>query len=287
MSELTSFDSAAMKAFDTDAKIGLLATIDADGLPHVTLITTLLPRTPTELVWGQFCEGLSKHNVRRDPHTAFAVLTPDRAIWRGQASWTRATREGADYEAFNCRPMFRYNSYFGIHTVHHMDLVRTSPRESLPYGGMAAGALAVAAARWRLRPPPGERALQPWAEQHLAAPTTFTFVAWIRADGFPNIVPMVPSLPVDGRRLVLGRTVYRDELSHIPKGATVAVFGVNMQAESVLVRGRFGGFGRRLPVGTLDIERVYNTMPPTPGPIWPAEPLRPVTVFGSVAPEPP
>jgi hypothetical protein len=283
MSERTTFDTAATEGFDSDAKIGLLATVDGDGLPHVTLITTLLTHGPRGLIWGQFTEGQSKANVRRDPRTAFAVLSPERALWRGQATWTHSAREGEQYEAFNRRPMFRYNTYFGIHTVHYMDLVRTSPREPLPYAGMAAGALAVAGARWRLRPPAGERALRPWAEQHLASPATFKFVVWVRADGHPNIVPMVPSLPVDGRWLVLARTVYREELSHIPEDAPVAVFAVNMQAESVLVRGRFNGFRRRVPVGTLDIDRVYNTMPPTPGQIWPAVPLEPVTDFGVIA----
>jgi len=46
-----------VQAFASDSKVGLLATLDPDGCPHVTLITTLQAKDPTHLTWGQFCEG--------------------------------------------------------------------------------------------------------------------------------------------------------------------------------------------------------------------------------------
>ena len=57
----------ALTAFEPDMKVGLLATLNQAGDPHLSLITTLCGHGQQGLVWGQFCEGASKDNVRRDP----------------------------------------------------------------------------------------------------------------------------------------------------------------------------------------------------------------------------
>ena len=38
--------------FESTAKVGLIATVSPDGLPHLTLITTLQAKTPKQLMWG-------------------------------------------------------------------------------------------------------------------------------------------------------------------------------------------------------------------------------------------
>ena len=275
------FTDHDMALFHDDAKIGLLVTRSPEGLPHVTLITTLQARTPTKITWGQFTEGRSKAYLRDDPRAAFLILTPDRKLWRGHARWTHAETSGEQYEAYNQKPMFRYNSYFGIHTVHHMDLVRGGESEALPLAGIAAGTALVSTARRILRQPAGEPALRPWAADHINSATTFKFLSWIADDGYPTLVPMVPCAAVGRRRLVMAATVHRRELARLTEGINVAVFAVNMAAESVLLRGRFEGFSRRLgaKTGTSTIDWVYNSMPPQPGQIFPAVPLEPVRTF--------
>lgn len=51
--------------------------------------------------------------------------------------------------------------------------------------------------------------------------------------------------------------------------------------ESVLVRGPFAGFKRRgfFRLGLVDIDWVYNSMPPCHGQIYPAVPLKAVESF--------
>ena len=63
----------------------------------------------------------------------------------------------------------------------------------------------------------------------------------------------------------------------------MAVFGLTMKMEDVLIRGSFRGFDRKLGIrlGTVDIEWVYNSMPPVHGQIYPETPLKPVVDFGS------
>jgi len=54
-----------------------------------------------------------------------------------------------------------------------------------------------------------------------------------------------------------------------------------MQMEDVLASGVFNGYARHrgIKLGTLDIDRVYNSMPPNHGQIYPPVPLAAVVNF--------
>jgi len=148
---------------------------------------------------------------------------------------------------------------------------------------IAVGALMSAAARPLARLGTHPRALTAWAEGLVNRMSCLKFVAWIDEDGYPVIVPAVPGAVAGGRRIVLAATVHCDELARIPTGAPVAVLALDLNMESVLVRGLFDGWkgapSLGAALGTLTIDWVYNSMPPRQGPIWPPVPLRPVTEF--------
>ena len=265
-------------AFEPDAKIALLATVDPDGLPHVTLITTLMAKGPERLMFGQFSEGRSKRHVRANSKAGWLVMNADKEVWRGRARWTHAVTEGEDYELYNRRPIYRYNSYFGIHTVHYLDLVRSEPKCKLAMPAVVAGALLATAARLTSRRREEQRILKPWAASHLAGMATLKYVSWVDDDGYPLVVPVVPCAPVGSTRLVLAPTVFKADLRALKQGTPVAVLALNLKLESVLVRGVFDGW-RGLPglrTGALDIDFVYNSLPPVHGQIWPPLPLQAV-----------
>jgi len=269
-----------MARFERDAKIGLLATIDPQGLPHLSLITSIQAKSADQLMFGQFCEGLSKSHVKDNPCTGFLVMSPERELWRGKARWSGEAKSGEDYEMYNRKPMFRYNSYFGIHTIHYLDLVEFLGKESLSPARIAFGCLATTLARRLGAAEPPEAILKPWAEGLLASLRTLKFISYVCEDAYPAIVPVVPCQPAGSGRLVFAPAVHPAELARVPRGATVAVFALNLQMESVLVRGCFTGYRRYLGLkaGAIDIDWVYNSMPPMQGPIYPVEPVLPVTV---------
>ncbi len=231
------FSQQDRRAFEPDAKVGLIATVDAAGLPHLTLITSLQARDPVHLMYGQFCEGLSKSHVQDNPRTGFLIMSPGKEIWRGTALWTHKATSGEDYDTYNQKPMFRYNSYFGIHTVHYLDVVTFAGKEKLNVPRIAVGSLTTALSRALARRRRSERILKPWAEGHIARPSTLKFFSYVASDGFPVIIPVIPCQSTDSGRMVFARTVYRRELAAIPAGANVAVLALNLQMESVLVRG--------------------------------------------------
>lgn len=276
----------AVRAFEADAKVALLATRDPRGLPHVSLITSLQARTPDELMFGQFSEGLSKRHLRDDPRAGFVVMNKDRRIWRGSARWTHAATHGDEYELYNRKPMFRYNAYFGIHTVHYLDLVALGDEERFAAGPFVRGVLSTSLVRHLAGRESSESILTPWALRHIGRAGTLKFLAYVGSDGFPAIVPLVPCVPATSGRLVLATSVHRDELAAIEAGTTCAVYAVNLAMESVLVRGRWGAPRRYLGLQTaaLDIDWVYNSMPPAHGVIYPPSVLEAVTESESTTP---
>ena len=103
----------------------------------------------------------------------------------------------------------------------------------------------------------------------------------------PNVVKgskqekmvVVPYRP--RQRLVFTMRPYDAELAQIPTGQPVAVFGLTMAMEDVLVRGPFMGTrrSRGVQLGMVDIDWVYNSMPPCHGQIYPQQALTPVVDF--------
>ena len=281
MKKMSQFDPADMGAFEAEAKVGLLATVNPEGLPHISLIASMQAKDPTRLIWGQFSEGLSKAYVKENPHVGFLIMTLDRDLWRGKALWTHAETEGDDYEMYNQKPMFRYNAYFGIHTVHFMDLVETYGKEGLPLARLVLASLATKAAKDGAKSPEGERVLKPWAEGLFNRLDTLKFIGYVDEEGFPTIVPVIQCQAAGSRRLAFSPLAYREELARIRQGTQVAVFGMTMQMEDVLARGTFLGYDRvRLQrLGVIELEWVYNSMPPTPGQIYPSVELKPVVNF--------
>ena len=281
MKSFREFDINDMKEFEPEAKVGLIATINPEGLPHITLITALQAKTPSQVIWAQFSEGMSKKNVRINPHTAFLIMTLDKALWRGKARWTHTETGGEDFDMFNQKPMFRYNAYFGIHTVYYMDLVETYGREKLPLLNIALASLLTGAAKSGAKTDAGGQILRPWGEKLFNRLDSVKFIAWIGENGFPCITPLIQCRAADSRRLVFSTAAYGKELNEIKKDTCVAVFGLTLDMEDILIRGTFTGKGWScgIKLGMIDIEWVYNSMPPKAGQIYPELRLKQVVDF--------
>ena len=71
-------------------------------------------------------------------------------------------------------------------------------------------------------------------------------------------------------------------LEALAPGTRVALFALNLQTESVLLRGDFAGWRGRGParVGVIDVDWVYNSMPPLAGQIYPPLELAPAEAAG-------
>jgi hypothetical protein len=281
MTMKNNFTEADMKVFEPAEKLGIIATVNEEGLPHMTLLTSVMAAKPDQLIVGEFCQGKSKEYMQRTAKIGFAILTLDKKLWRGKAIWTHLKKEGPEYEIYNNQPMFRYNTYFGINTVHYFDLKETTVGSSLPLASVVKSALLTKMAKGSAGKGNSERVLSYFGEKLFNGLDSVKFLSFIGDDGFPVIIPAIQCQAADSSRLAFHPGAFGAELNMLKQGMTISVFCLTMQMEDVLVRGIFNGYSRYrgVKLGILDIDWVYNSMPPNHGRIYPPVPLKRVVNF--------
>jgi len=258
--------SEDMKKFETSYKIGLVATLEENGDPHVSLLSTIMAKSDREMMLGKFILGESKKNLLREPKAGFLIMSLEKEFWTGKMTFTHMLTNGEDYDLYNQQPLYRYNSYFGIDSVYYMDLAEISEGRKLDMAGVVANSLRVMLSRDRYRQKAPKGAMKPWALELMRKMDTLAFISFVDTDGYPVIVPCIQLQAADTDTLVLSNAPYNKELSSIPANARVAVFGANLKFESVLLKGEFSGFKGGL--ASVKIDRVYNSMPPKQGYIF-------------------
>ncbi|MFB0919267.1 MAG: hypothetical protein QMB62_00060 [Oscillospiraceae bacterium] len=255
-----------MKKFETSYKVGLVATVEKNGDPHISLLSTLMAKSEREMMLGKFIVGESKENILENPKTGFLIMSLEKEFWTGRMNYTHMLQNGEDYEMYNRQPLYRYNSYFGIDTVYYFNLLNISEGRKLNMAGIIFNSLLVSLSRGKYASEEHPKAMKPWAFELMWKMDTLAFLSYIDKDGYPVIVPCIQLQAVDASTLVLRNAPYKPELSAIPDGARVAVFGANLKFESVLLKGKFSGF--KGGTATVAVDRVYNSMPPKQGYIY-------------------
>ena len=275
------FSDLDMNSLCVELKVGLLATINEQGLPHLTLISTLQPGSSTNLVFGQFSEGLSKINILKNPKIGFLILRLDRSLWRGKGKFTHTAKSGEAYDMFNNLPMFRYNSYFGIHTAYYIDLIEHYSQESLPMGNIVFAALKTIVAKSLTRMQSHEEIINLWTRQLINRASNLKFISYIGEDGYPVIIPAIQAQTLKSDGVVFAASAYRKEIEAIPLNTKMAFFCMSFDMEDVLLRGTYRGINRigGIHSGSISVEWIYSPMPPKPEQIYPKTVIEPVTSF--------
>jgi hypothetical protein len=278
---LTTFSEEDINSTRPEMKVGLLATVTPEGLPHVTMLSTVMACGPDQVCFGQFTEGMSKKHILQNPKTGFLVMSLDRNLWRGKATYTHSARNGREYDYYNNVPMFRYNAYFGVHTVYYLDLVEQTGKTSLPMNRIILAALQTMLARMLGGKHGRTPAINPWTRAFLDKMDNLKFLAYVGPDGYPLIIPAIQAQSLDTQHVLFSTSVYTEELMAIPAGVPLAVFSMALTMEDVLLRGTYQGIRRvgGFKAGVVEVDWVYNPMPPVPGQVYPATEIRAVTQF--------
>ncbi len=263
-------------------KLGLLATVNPQGLPHITFINSLMPAKENQLTLGQFIVGNSKWFMQKNPKTAFFMLsTREKKMWTGEAVWTHKRSSGPELETYKNMDMQRYNAYFPINLVHYFDLVETSGAVNLPIWNMLISSLLTKWTKSGGRTNIPGIILTPWAQALFSSLISFKFISFVKEDGFPCLIPFVQCMNSDSRRIVFYPAALKHRKNELRPGMNMAVFCLKTSLESVLVRGKFAGFKRIRGIlsGVIEINWVYNSMAPNAGRIYPKTKLEPVEDF--------
>jgi hypothetical protein len=278
---LSTFSETDIAGTRPELKIGLLATVTPQGLPHVTLISSLMACGPAQMSFGQFVEGMSKKHILSNPKTGFLIMSLDKQLWRGKATYTHFTKDGPEYDHYNNVPMFRYNAYFGVHTVYYLDLIGHTGKSPLPMNTIIFAAVKTMLARTLGSKPGKKTVLNPWTRAFVNKLDNLKFLSYIGADGYPEIIPAIQTQSLDAQHVLFSTSVYAEELKAIPRGIPLAVFSMALTMEDVLLRGTYQGIRRvgGIKAGVVEVDWVYNPMPPTAGQIYPPVDLKAVTEF--------
>jgi hypothetical protein len=103
----------------------------------------------------------------------------------------------------------------------------------------------------------------------------------VGSDGYPHIIPAIQTQSLGAAHVLFSTSVFTDELESIPTGADLAVFSLALTMEDVLLRGTYLGIWRAAGIrtGLVQVDWVYNPMPPVPGQVYPPVELRAITKF--------
>jgi len=278
---LTTFSAEDIQETQPAMKIGIMATITPDGLPHVTLLSSLMACDSKKLCFGQFTEGMSKKHILENPKVGFLIMSMNKELWSGKATYTHFSKDGPEYEYYNNVPMFRYNAYFGVHTVYYLDLISQSSKSPLPMNRVIFAAVKTMLARTLGRKLGKRAVLNSWTRGFLNKLDNLKFLSYVGADGYPVIIPTIQTQSLDSQHAIFSTSVYRDELERIPSGTDLCIFSMALTMEDVLLRGKYLGIRRTAGIrtGVVEIDWVYNPMPPVPGQVYPPVALKPVERF--------
>lgn len=274
------FSNEEITAFEPMMKVGLVATITPEGLPHLTMLSTLKAIDEHTLAWGQFTEGSSFQNVRENPKVGWLIMTLQKDLWRGQGTFTHTATAGPEFDWFNQVPMFRYNAYFGIHTVYYMDLAGQTGKAPLPMSKIIMAAIKTMVSRWFI-PKKGEPILNDWTRSLFNKLDNLKFLTYITESGYPAIIPVIQTQAAGNNKLIFATGAFTNELNAIPRGIPMTLFGLELDMTDVVCRGTYQGIRRVGPhrCGVLEADWVYSPMPPVPQQIYPPVPLEIIREF--------
>lgn len=264
-----------MEKFAVTSKIGLLSTVSDQGYPHITLISSLQARNENQIMWGQFTHGLSKIYLQQNEKSGFLIVNLEKKWWRGRAEHKEIKDAGQEYDMYNNQPLFRYNSYFGIGKVHFMDLVDYSGEQKLPMKAIIKGVLAGRMAKPFIKPcQEKDEKINGLSVKLAKDMSSLKFLSYIDEQGYPVLLPVVQSFMKDQGRMIIPLTTSRQEIKNIKENSKVAMFLANLDLASVLLQGVFRGVKKTVGVehAIFDIEKVYNSMVPVVGYIYPKQP---------------
>lgn len=274
------FSDKAYEFTQPDFMVKMLATIDPKGRPHITFINNNRAISKDKLVWGQFFTGTSKTNVLDRPKTGVLYMTPDKPfrILQAKAEFTHTKTAGEELDYFNNSKLMRYFTYLNIYKVYYSDVIAVSSVRTIPLGGIVKGVLKNLIGKGGAKTKLPEKKLNSVGFKIFKGPVNPKYIAYIDpADGYPIIIPCIQLTATDKNRLVFPPSVLKADLEGIPVDTKVAVYGVNWDLASQLVKGTFTGYEkfRGIRLGIIEIEEIYSGSPPLCGVYYPKLETRP------------
>ncbi|NHI93710.1 MAG: hypothetical protein EAX96_14585 [Candidatus Lokiarchaeota archaeon] len=268
------FIKDAMKISNLEIAVKLITTIDPRGWPHTSLIAFNRAKTEKEVVWGQFTEGKTKKHVFDNPKQGLLFMTAEMPFKFVQAKvkFVDTMLGGEDCEYFSRLPMLRYATYFNVWRAFYNEVIAVSDVRDLGLIGILKGIIVNLIGKGGAKSKITDVKLQDFGINLVNGPINPKFISYIDpSDGFPMTIPCFQIRAPDPSKLIFTLSQFKEDLLQIPEESKIAVYALNMELENQLINGTFTGFQkfRGIKYGIIEIDEIYNSMPPFPGVIYP------------------
>jgi hypothetical protein len=257
-----------------------VSTIDEDGYPHITFITSNVAISAKRIKWGEFTRGRSKGHVVKRPQQGIIYMNvaPPFKFLQAKVKMDSWSLEGSDAEDFNKMMLFRYNTYMRVYRVFFNDLIAARPLRPIPLMGIVKGVIQNKLKSFGKTGTPDPR-LEKIGNQLFNGGLNPKFLSYIDTDGYPVILPVFQARAVEGKTIAVPYTQFKEDLMAIPDGAKVSVFAMNFESINQMVKGTVKN--KESWGMMIDIEKIYNSMPPKAGYLYPKKEIKEkVVVFG-------
>jgi hypothetical protein len=267
--------------YENEKTINFICTVNEDNTPHVSIFSSVLKYDDHSLMFGEYCRGLSKSNLRRNPKAAIFSLTPEGVFAAGTVTWKGSLRSGPEHELFNNIPRFRYNATYGYEFVHILAINSLSAPAQIDAAQVKEAVAGTKTAIDAVAPKPGNEVISHVGAQLFAPDETPKLAAYIKEDGYPHLIYVPQARLLDSGTIVIDASLNKGELLAIPGGAKVAVMAyVPRLGSSIEADGHTNEFclGARDTVVVV-IDRVYNGNTPKAGYIYPVPEIKEFRTF--------
>jgi len=238
-----------------------LATRQASGIPNVVPCVSMLPADdqPDTVFFGNFLLRKSIKNLQQDARVGILVITPELRGWRLTGDFVEFQRTGPYVDRQMSSSLLRYNAYTGVRNA---GVIRVRSVERSFAISKLQVAMDYALARLAALVPRGDGGIViPLAvRREFARMVAVKVLAWVEADGYPEVIPMLSLQPAGEKGLVCWQGSYR--LPSPPAATLVAANILTFEAISYQAKGRWSADGR---TGVIAVQEIYAGGPPYPG----------------------
>lgn len=248
----------------------LIATIDPNGDPHITMIASNKAVNPTTVKWGEFTQGTSKKNVLENPKQGILFMTAEMPFkfLQIKVDFDYCSTEAEDAADFNQTDLFRYNVYMRVYKTYFNKVKAASEVRDISLFGIVKGIIRNLFGKRKHKTGKIDNRLPRFGAKLYNGLVFPKFIAYLDPkDGYPIIIPCFQARAIENKRIIFSLSQFKDDLVKIPENSKVAVFVMDFETETMLVKGTYLGINNSR--GVIDIEQVYNSMPPQPGMIYP------------------
>jgi hypothetical protein len=162
-----------------------------------------------------------------------------------------------------------------------MDLKGQSGKHPLPMNQVTIAAIKTLIGRTLAFGKSKKAVMNRWTQDFISKLDNLKFLAYIDASGYPVLLPVIQAQALDSEHVAYSLSAFTNELVAIPPFTPVAVFSMALTMQDVLVRGTYQGTRRLggVKCGIVQVDWVYNSMPPKPQQIYPEVSIQTITEF--------